>query len=306
MKTALITGGAGFIGSHVAQTLQGRMKVRVLDDFRTGRRSNLDGLEHELFEGDVGERSVLRAALAGVDSVFHLAAMVSVPESMKDPAACLLANTVATATLLEEAAAAGVGKLVFSSSSAVYGDAPGQPKSESMTPCPISPYGLSKLDGEILCEIFSRSGRLKTACLRYFNVFGPRQNPGSAYAAAIPIFISKALKGEDLPIYGDGTQTRDFVYVKEVAAANVFMAESSLEGVFNVGYGRINEVGSIARRIVEMAGSKSKVLKLPERPGDIKRSGASIEKLLAAGYRHVSSFDEGLAESVRYYKGLSA
>jgi UDP-glucose 4-epimerase len=172
----------------------------------------------------------------------------------------MAANTLATATLLEECSKAGVRKLVFSSSSAIYGDDPAQPKDESMTPRPISPYGLSKLDGEILCGIFSKSGRLKTACLRYFNVFGPRQDVGSAYAAAIPIFICKALKDEDIPVYGDGSQTRDFVFVKEIAAANAFMAKSDFEGVCNVGYGKTVEIGALAKRIVAELGSKSKIV----------------------------------------------
>ncbi len=304
MRTILITGGAGFIGSHILQLHQGKAHVRIVDNFRTGHRSNLKGFDCELIEGDVLDRDLMRKALKGVDSVFHLAAMVSVPESMKDPAGCMTANTVAVAALLEEAASAGVRKLVFSSSSAIYGDAPGQPKTEDMKPCPISPYGLSKLDGEFLCGIFSKTGRIKTACLRYFNVFGPRQDPKSAYAAAIPIFISKALKGEDIPIYGDGTQTRDFVYVKEIASANAFMAESDFEGVYNVGYGKTTEVGALAHRIVKLMNSKSKVLNLPERPGDIKHSGSAVDKLLSTGYKHVSSFDAGLEETIRYYSGL--
>ena len=302
MRTILVTGGAGFIGRHIVQLHQGKAAVRVLDNFSTGKLSNLDSLNCDVIEGDVLDREALRKALKGVDSVFHLAAKISVPESMKDPVGYMASNSVAVAAVLEEPAAAGVRKLVFSSSSSVYGDAPGQPKSEDMPPTPICPYALNKLDGEILASIYSRSGRIKTACLRYFNVFGPRQDPKSAYAAAIPIFISKALKGEDIPIYGDGTQTRDFIYVKEVAAANAFMAESDFEGVYNVGYGRITEVGALARRIVELTNSKSKVVNLPERPGDIKHSGAAIGKLLATGYKHCSSFEAGLQETVNYYR----
>ncbi len=303
MRSILVTGGAGFIGSHIAELHQGRAKVRILDNLRSGRRENLKGIGCELVEGDILDRDLLRRCLEGVDTVFHLAAMVSVPESMERPSECLKVNSIGTAIVLEEAVKAGVRKLVLSSTSAIYGDDPEQPKRESMRPCPISPYGLSKLDGEALCEIFSRQGRIKTACLRYFNVFGPRQNPQSAYAAAIPIFVSKALKGEDIPIYGDGTQTRDFVYVKEIAAANAFAAESELQGVCNVGYGRTAEVGAIASEIVRITKSKSRIVNLPERPGDIKHSGASVEKLLAAGYKVSTDFKSGLDATIRFFMG---
>jgi len=303
MRRILVTGGSGFIGSHIVELHQGRAQVRVLDNLRTGRRENLKGLDCEFIEGDILDRDILRRCLEGVDTVFHLAAMVSVPESMSNPSACIRMNTEGTAIVLEEAAKAGVRKLVLSSSSAVYGDDPEQPKRETMKPCPISPYGLSKLDGEFLCDIFAREGRIKTASLRYFNVFGPRQNPKSAYAAAIPIFVSKALKGEDIPIYGDGTQTRDFIYVKEIAAANAFMAESEFQGVYNVGYGKAAEVGAIAKEIVRITGSKSKIANLPERAGDIKHSGSSVEKLLSTGYKHSTEFKSALDVTIRSFMG---
>lgn len=304
MKRILVTGGAGFIGSHIVEHYQGRAELRVIDNFRTGSRDNLKGLDCELIEGDVCDRETLRRALKGVDYVFHLAAMVSVPESMANPSACMRMNSEGTATVLEEAAAAGAKKLVLSSTSAIYGESPELPKSEDMKPGPISPYGLSKLDGEFLCAIFSKAGSIKTACLRYFNVFGPRQNPKSAYAAAIPIFLTKALKGEDIPIFGDGTQTRDFVYVKEVAAANAFMAESGNEGVYNVGYGESIEVGAMARMIVELTKSKSKIVNLPERKGDIKYSYSSVAKLLATGFKHSTDLRSGLDATIKYYMSL--
>ncbi|MBO4647373.1 MAG: NAD-dependent epimerase/dehydratase family protein [Lentisphaeria bacterium] len=301
MKRILVTGGAGFIGSHIVELFQGKCEIRVLDSFRTGRRSNLDGLNCELIEGDVSDRAAVAEAVKGVDHIFHLAAMVSVPESMEKIVECNRINAEGTIILLEEAAKAGVKKLILSTSAANYGDNPVSPKVETMTPEPKSPYSITKLDGEYYCAMFTATGRLQTACLRYFNVFGPRQNPKSAYAAAVPIFITKALANEDITIFGDGEQTRDFVFVKDIAAANAFMAEHPFTGVYNVAYGGRMTINTLAKIIVDILGSKSKIVYLPERPGDVKHSTACVDKLLSTGFKPSWDFRRGLEVTVKSY-----
>ena len=302
MKRILVTGGSGFIGSHIVEHYQGKAEIRVLDNLRTGRRENLNGLACEFIEGDVSDRKTVAKAVEGVDSVFHLAALVSVPESMEKIVECNTINSVGTIVLLEEAAKAGVRKLILSTSAANYGDNPVSPKVETMTPEPKSPYAITKLDGEYYCDMFTRTGQLQTACLRYFNVFGPRQNPKSAYAAAVPIFITKALAGEDITIFGDGEQTRDFVFVKDIAAANAFMAEHDFSGVYNVAYGGRMTINHLAELIVEILGSKSKIVHLPERPGDVKHSTACVDKLLSTGFRPSWDFKRGLEVTVQSYR----
>ncbi len=301
MKRILVTGGSGFIGSHIVEHYQGKAEIRVLDNLRTGRRENLDGLECEFIEGDVSDRAAVAEAVKGVDYIFHLAALVSVPESMEKIVECNQINSVGTIILLEEAAKAGVKKLILSTSAANYGDNPVSPKVETMIPEPKSPYSITKLDGEYYCDMFTKTGRLQTACLRYFNVFGPRQNPKSAYAAAVPIFITKALADEDITVFGDGEQTRDFVFVKDIAAANAFMAEHDFTGVFNVAYGGKMTINHLAELIVEILGSKSKIVHLPERPGDVKHSTACVDKLLATGFKPSWDFKRGLEVTVKSY-----
>ena len=255
----LITGGAGFIGSHIAEYFNGKAEIRIFDNLRTGYKHNLDGLDVEFIEGDICDRAAVKAAMHGVDYVFHLAAMVSVPESMFKPGECVDINVHGLLNVLEEAAAAGVKKLCFSTSAAIYGDNPVVPKLETMIPEPKSPYAITKLDGEYYCNMFTQTGRLQTACLRYFNVFGPRQDPKSAYAAAIPIFTAKAVAGEDITIFGDGEQTRDFIYVKDIVEANVFMATHDFTGVYNIAYGGKITINDLVKRIKEKVNSTSKV-----------------------------------------------
>ncbi len=302
----LVTGGAGFIGSHIVEYFQGKAEVRVLDNLRTGRRRNLDGFEVEFIEGDIRDRATVRRAMESVDYVFHLAAMVSVPESMEKIAECVEINDTGMVIVLEEAARAGVRKLCFSTSAAIYGDNPVVPKVETMLPEPKSPYAVTKLDGEYYCRIFTDTGRLQTACLRYFNVFGPRQNPKSAYAAAVPIFLEKALANEPLTVFGDGGQTRDFIFVRDVVAANVFMAEHEFTGVYNVAYGGRITIDDLAKEIIRLTGSSSKILHLAERPGDVRHSMAAVEKLRATGFVPAHTFEEGLAETVKFFRGAKA
>ncbi|MCS7049295.1 MAG: SDR family oxidoreductase [Verrucomicrobiae bacterium] len=298
----LVTGGAGFIGSHLVEHFQHHAEVRVLDNLRTGHRENLQGLQHEFWEGSILDRDLVRRAMNGVDYVFHLAAMVSVPESMQRPIECNEINTTGTLTVLEEAARARVRRLVFSSSAAVYGDNPVVPKEETMTPEPKSPYAITKLDGEYYCALFQREGWLSTVCLRYFNVFGPRQDPKSPYAAAVPIFIARALRNEPITIFGDGTQTRDFIHVSDIVAANVHVAQQpTATGVYNVAYGKQLTIRELAEEIIRLTGSRSEIRYGPERPGDVKHSVASIQRLLATGFEPRSSLARGLKETIEYF-----
>lgn len=296
----LVTGGAGFIGSHLVEYYQGKAaEIRVLDDLRTGDVANLAGLDHTFLQGSITDRQTVRSAVENVDYVFHLAALISVPESMEQPLLCQELNVAGFLTVLEEAARAGVKKLVFSSSAAIYGDNPAVPKLESMTPEPKSPYAITKLDGEYYGQLFEREGRLAFTALRYFNVFGPRQNPGSAYAAAVPIFIDRALRGKPLVIFGDGGQTRDFVYVSDVAAANAFAAENAdMTGVYNVGYGRQLTINDLAGRILEAAGSRSRIHHQDARPGDVRHSQACVDRLLQAGFKPQGTLAQGLEETL--------
>jgi nucleoside-diphosphate-sugar epimerase len=298
----LVTGGAGFIGSHIVEHFQGSAEVRVLDNLRSGFKKNLAGFKHEFIEASILDRDAVRRAMTGVDYVFHLAAMISVPESMQKPIECDEINTRGTLVVLEEAARAKVKKLVLSSSAAIYGDNPVTPKVETMLPEPKSPYAITKLDGEFYCKMFADEGRVQTACLRYFNVFGPRQDPKSQYAAAVPIFIDRAVKNEPITIFGDGEQTRDFIYVKDIVAANAFLAvESRATGVFNVAYGRKITINDLAKTICRLTGSRSEIKYATERSGDVKHSLASVEKLKAAGFEPRSNFSDGLQQTIQFF-----
>ncbi|MFM7320881.1 MAG: NAD-dependent epimerase/dehydratase family protein [Armatimonadota bacterium] len=295
----VVTGGAGFIGSHLCALLAREHEVHVIDNLRSGNRANLIGIPHVLHEGTIGDRALLTDVMHGARYVFHLAAMVSVPESMEQPVECVRTNTIGTLDVLEAAANAGVEKLVLSSTAAIYGDDPTLPKRETMAPCPKSPYAVTKLDGEYYCRMFSDTGRLATACLRYFNVFGSRQNPRSAYAAAVPKFLHKALAGEPIVIHGDGGQTRDFVHVSDVARANLHVARTAAAtGVYNVANGGSLSILDLARRIVAITGSRSEIVHGPERPGDIRHSTADPSALASVGFRCDGDFDRLLAETV--------
>jgi UDP-glucose 4-epimerase len=299
----LITGGAGFIGSHIVEHYQGRAdEIRVLDNLRTGYARNLDGLECTFIKGSVTDREAVRAAVEGVDLIFHLAALVSVPESMEMPGECVDINVHGLLNVLEEASAAGARKLVFASSAAVYGDNPEVPKLESMRPEPKSPYAITKLDGEYYLDMFQREGRLDTTAIRFFNVFGPRQDPKGAYAAAVPIFIEKALADETLMLFGDGGQTRDFIFVKDIVGALSFAAETAgVAGVFNAGYGGQITINDLAEEIVKATGSASPIEHGPERAGDVRHSRASAQPLRDAGWEPKFTLREGLAETIRWF-----
>lgn len=303
----LITGGSGFIGSHIVEHYQDKAEeIRVLDNLRTGYRHNLDGLKHTFIEGSVTDRELVKQAVEGVDYVFHLAALVSVPESMAKPGECVDINVHGLLNVLEEAAAAGVKKLVFASSAAIYGDNPTVPKLETMIPEPKSPYAITKLDGEYYLGMFEREGLLETAAIRFFNVFGPRQDPKGAYAAAVPIFIEKAVRNEDITVFGDGGQTRDFIYVKDIVGALSFAVETpGVTGVFNAGYGGQITINDLANGLISAAGSSSTVLHAAERAGDVRHSRASADKLRAAGWSPQHTLEEGLGVTMEYFKERS-
>jgi UDP-glucose 4-epimerase len=278
-------------------------EIRVLDNLRTGYRRNLDGLDHTFIEGSITDRALVAQAVAGVDYVFHLAALVSVPESMAKPDECVDINVHGLLNVLEAAANAGVKKLVFASSAAIYGDNPTVPKVEIMLPEPKSPYAITKLDGEYYLGMYHAEGRLETAAIRFFNVFGPRQDPKGAYAAAVPIFIEKAVRDEAITVYGDGEQTRDFIYVKDIVGALSFAVETpGVTGVFNAGYGGQITINQLARKLIAAAGSATVVHHGPERAGDVKHSRASAEKLRAAGWTPRHSLEEGLAATLEFFK----
>jgi len=298
----VITGGAGFIGSHIAEYFADRGdSVTVLDNLRTGNIKNIENLDVKFVNGDVRDRSLLKEILYKTELVFHLAAMVSVPESLEKPEECIDINCLGLLNVLKESATAGVRKLCFSSSSAIYGDNPSSPKIETMIPEPKTPYAVTKLDGEYYCEIYLKNSSLKTVSLRYFNVFGPRQNPKSQYAAAVPIFTSNAVENSPIKVFGDGEQTRDFIYVKDVVAANVFMGMNNFTGVYNVGYGTSITVNKLIGKIKIKTNSSSKIDYLAERTGDVKHSMADVSKLNSIGFRSISTFEKGLDDTVSYF-----
>jgi len=298
-QKVLITGGSGFIGSHLAESLrQDGVEVRVLDNLRSASGSHLNGLGVELIEGSILDPETLRASMRGVDAVYHLAAMASVAESFSDPAGCHELNAQGTLRVLAAAAAAGANRLLFASTAAVYGNHPDDPKRESTTPKPESPYALAKLTGENWCRWFTRTGRLQTVTLRFFNVFGPRQNPHGPYASAVAGFIKMALVGEPLTIHGDGAQTRDFIYVKDLTAAMLHVMErEELTGVYNVGYGTALSIRAVAERIIAITGSHSEIVHEAARGGEVRHSRAAVEALQATGFCPLFGFEWGLRET---------
>lgn len=306
-RRILITGGAGFIGSHLARHFADQADVTVLDDLRSGHARNLEGVPCRFLQGSILDDAALSQAITGAQEVYHLAAMVSVPESVARPVECAELNTEGTRRVLAAALAAGSRKVVLASSAAIYGDNPTVPKLESMPPEPKSPYAETKLAGENLLEAYRRSHGLGTTSLRFFNVFGPRQDPRSAYAAAVPIFIAKALRDEPISIHGDGGQTRDFIHVTDIVGALAYAgASKDMAGTYNVGYGRSQSILALAQEIVGLTGSKSAIEHLPPRAGDVRHSLASTERLLAAGWKARSSISAGLAETIDFFRRIRA
>ncbi len=304
MNKYLVTGGAGFIGSHLVEELVKREgDVRVLDNFLTGKKENIAHLldKIELIEGDIRDYELCRRAVQGMDFILHQAALTSVPRSVEDP---LLANEInirGTLNLLLASKEEKVKRFIFASSSSVYGDDPHFPKREDNKGKPLSPYAVSKRVGEMYCQVFSQIYNLSTAILRYFNIFGPRQDPFSQYAAVIPIFIAKMLKGEKPTIFGDGEQSRDFTYVANVVRANILAVEAKeISGeVFNIACGYKTTINSLAETINKLLKKKITPLHARPRPGDIRHSFADISKAKKMlDYEPIVTFEEGLRETI--------
>ena len=307
----LVTGGAGFIGSNIVTTLLARgHTVRVLDNFSTGRRENLAQFldRIDLIEGDLRDPAAVRRAVRGVRTVLHLGALPSVPESVEDPLASHEVNATGTLNLLTAAEEAGVERVVLSSSCAVYGDDPALPKVESMLPAPKSPYAASKLAAEHYCRTFNETFDLETVCLRYFNVFGPRQDPASQYAAVIPNFITAMLRGQPPTIFGDGEQTRDFVYVANVVEANLLAAAAPAApgSVLNVAAGAQYSLLDLVAALNDILGTHITPVHAPPRPGDIRHSYADINAAHhTLGYAPTVDLHKGLRRTLTWYRTQS-
>lgn len=303
----LVTGGAGFIGSNMVRALleQGSA-VRVLDNLSTGRRENLAGLEPnvEFQVGDLRDEAAVARAVAGVRYVLHVGALSSVSRSVQDPAATHGANITGTLNILLAARDAGVERVVLASSSSVYGNTPVLPKREDMPPWPLSPYALSKLAGEHYLRLFHELYGLATFSLRYFNVFGPRQDPQSEYAAVIPRFITALRHGRSPVIYGDGRQTRDFTFVEDVVSANLCCcrAPADAAGVFNVAWGNRISVNDLAVLLAKILGSDRRPVYEPARPGDVRDSQADSSRAQnILGWTPRVPFEDGLRRTVEWF-----
>jgi UDP-N-acetylglucosamine/UDP-N-acetyl-alpha-D-glucosaminouronate 4-epimerase len=304
----LVTGGGGFIGSTLVRALlEQRVRVRAVDDFSTGSRSNLDGVSSqvELIEGDLSDPAVCQQAVGGMDYVLHQAAIPSVARSVEDPVSSNRANVTATLNLLVAARDVGAKRFVFASSSSVYGETEVLPKVETMPENPISPYALSKLAGEKYCVIFHRIYGLPTVCLRYFNIFGPRQNPDSPYSAVISRFATAALNGKRPAVHGDGEQSRDFTFVDNVVQANLLActAVKAAGGVFNIGTGERHSLNQLLRLLSVMVGRELDPEHTAPRAGDVRHSLADIERARRVlGYEPRVRFEEGLRRTVEWYR----
>lgn len=301
----VVTGGAGFIGSHIVEAwINKGAEVHIIDNLRTGYEKNILKSEKVFFHKEsINNRSAVFEILKDAEYVHNLAAMISVPESLIKPLECIEINLIGLINILDAAKEFGIKKVIHSSSAAVYGDNPDSPKQTTMRPQPKSPYGITKLDGEYYLDVYRENFGIGTTSLRYFNVFGPRQDPAGQYAAVIPIFVSKALKNEPITIYGDGEQTRDFIFIKDVVEANILAAENrTVSGVYNVAFGKSITIKQLAALIIDETKSKSSLIFEPERPGDIKYSLASIEDTkIRLGFEPRHDLIQGLKDTISYF-----
>ena len=309
-RLCLVTGGAGFIGSHIVEALVDRGdQVRVVDNLCTGVRANLDRVAAKIdfHELDVADQRALRPLMQGVDTVFHQAALASVPLSVERPLDVNQACVTGTLNVLNEARLAGVRRVVYAASSAAYGDSPESEKTEAILPQTLSPYAVAKLAGEYYCQAFTKTYGLETVALRYFNVFGPRQDPDSPYSAVIPIFITHLLKRERPVIYGDGEQTRDFTYVGNVVDANLLAADAAdvAGSLFNIADGRRTSLNRMLAALKHLLGSDIEPIFEPARPGDVKHSLANIDRARQQlGFAPKTDLETGLKLSSDYYKSV--
>jgi len=315
VRLFVVTGGAGFIGSHLVAALVERGdRVRVLDDFSSGRPENLaaltvgppgSGAPVELVRGSVTQAPVVRAACRGAAGVFHEAAQVSVPASVRDPETSYAINVMGTLQVLEACRAEGVPRVVFAASSAAYGDDPTLPKGEGLPSRPLSPYASGKLAGEALLSVWGRVWGLRTVALRYFNVYGPGQSDDSPYSGVIALFARAVLARQAATIFGDGEQTRDFVFVADVVRANLLAMESDLEpgAILNIGTGRRVSINELYRRMAELAGSTVEARRQPARAGDVPHSVASVERARALlGFEARTELGPGLERTLAWYR----
>ncbi|MCA9103462.1 MAG: SDR family oxidoreductase [Planctomycetales bacterium] len=311
MRNVLVTGGAGFIGSHLVDALiQRGDDVRVLDNLSTGRLENLPDAQRGItfIEGDLTDRDAVDEAVAGVDVIFHQAALASVPLSVERPLDTHAHCVTGTVNLLDAARSAGVRRLVYAGSSSAYGDQPTSAKRETDLPSPISPYGAAKLAAEVYVQAFAATYDIETVVIRYFNVFGPRQDPGSPYSAVIPLFVTAMLAGQRPTIYGDGLQSRDFTYVENVVHGNLLAADA--EGVsgrvFNVANGRSTNLLELLATLNRLLEADIAPIHEPARVGDVRESMADITQArLALGYEPQIGFEEGLERSIEYYRAAA-
>lgn len=311
MTNYLVTGGAGFIGSNIAEAIAERGdKVRILDNLSTGYRHNFEQLGiTDFVEGDVSDPAVVAKAVEGIDVVYHQAALASVPRSVEKPMDTNEACVTGTLNVLNESRKASVKRVIYAASSSAYGDQPFMSKRESDSPSPLSPYAVAKLAGEYYCQAFYQTYGLETVCIRYFNVFGPRQDPASPYSAVIPIFITALLEGRQPVIYGDGEQTRDFTFIKNVVHGNLLAAEAPADKVagkrFNVANGKTVSLNTMLDQLNELLGTDVQAKFEPARVGDVRDSLADISAAREClGYEPLVSFEDGLKQSIEFYRSL--
>jgi len=300
-KKIAITGGAGFIGANLAKELAVNNSVIIIDNLSTGKKKNLTDLLEgnvKFVEGSIGDLSLLERLFKNVDFVFHQAAIASVPKSIEDPLATNETNVTGTLNVLLAARDSSVKKVIYASSTAVYGDTPTLPQMEEMMPNPQSPYATTKLAGEYYCQVFQAVYGLPTVSLRYFNVYGPKQDPNSEYAAVIPRFIKRVSEGKPPIIFGDGEQTRDLVFVSDVVRANILAAESDATGVFNTGQGRRVTINELAKLMIHIMNKDVGTIHQGARVGDIRHSLADISKAGLFGYEPQYDLERGLRETI--------